>query len=103
MTDMVERVARALCPTSWANLDKGLARPGDDAVRDRSLELARAAIEAMNPPTEEMLDAAHEPARKAFIEFRDSNSIVSVICSESIWKAMLTAALVSQPPDRGGE
>lgn len=82
MTDMVERVARAI---AFADLDEqSRAVINMDAnmmyVADHYVELARAAIEAMREPTDEMLWAARA------VRYADEGSM-------EIWNGMIDAAL----------
>lgn len=88
-SEMVERVARAI---AWAELpDYAKAVTTQDGMYvDPSYSLiARAAIEAMREPTDEMLIAGtpwyHDNWRKAHV--REDTSM------EAIWQAMLDAAL----------
>lgn len=67
MSEMIERVAKALGGGDWDSC------PND---RPRWREDARAAIEAMREPTEEMIEAANECEASW----------------KSIWPAMLDAA-----------
>ena len=70
MTDMIERVAKAINDTM---LQHGDYKPD---------ELARAAIEAIREPTEKMIDAGSKEQR---------NILSKPI--EGIWTAMIDAAL----------
>lgn len=85
MSEMVERVARAIEPYAWGN-------KGFNIRREVSMDLARSAIEAMRKPTEEMYQAAW-------------NAEVSCSYTESAhaWDAMIDAALKTQDQsDKGG-
>ncbi len=58
MSEMLERVARAICCPEGCSGDTGSGKPCDIAREDRtSMEQARSAIEAMRQPTEEMMAA----------------------------------------------
>jgi len=95
MTDMIERVARAMCRNR--GLDPDEATSGEGRVfagggsefivhRRRWAEHsgdARAAIEAMREPTGEMLDAGDAACAGA---------------NERVWPAMIDAALAEPPP-----
>lgn len=84
--DMVERVARAMDAAEdkyWA------AFPVDYPMTDESVPmevLARAAIEAMREPTEEMLLGGFEADTESGFGAR------------SVWAAMIDAALTSSSP-----
>jgi hypothetical protein len=94
--DMVERVARAMAPAFadacryWCEglLWTACTRKAECACRYHAFEAARAAIEAMRVPTEEMIFAAYkasdDPYERAFPEFE--------------WRAMIDAALTSSEP-----
>lgn len=65
MGEMIERVARAIDPVLWKNLDRAISEgwPTDIVAMARfattdSCLRARAAIEAMREPTVAMLDVA---------------------------------------------
>ena len=71
MTNMVGRVARAIDPEEWATQD-GLAKyspdlwasPVEAERREGLTNRARAAVEAMLEPTEEMIQAAWTATQK---------------------------------------
>ena len=97
MNEMVERVARAMV----ANLQSDDQRPGlimpsdplDCMMIDGSvnmLSLARAAIAAMQEPTEAMLTAGD-----LAVGYNDYDGAVG-----ACWKAMLAAALAESLPNR---
>lgn len=66
VTEVIERMARAMEPLAWAAL--GVCDTKVFTVkRDASLSKARAALEALLDPTEEMLDG---PARAVLIADR---------------------------------
>jgi hypothetical protein len=84
---MVERVARAIHPSvweddnpSWAHLEGPLRADFIALKRRRSLQRARAAIEAMREPTTAMHD------RAAAVINRDGSM-------DKAWKAAIAAAL----------
>ena len=77
MSEMVERVARAIAPDVWINFDAfcRLKEYKIDEVEDRkrtseaiklSIKRARAAIEAMREPTEAMLTAGSMRTGEAY-------------------------------------
>jgi hypothetical protein len=72
MSEMVERVARALCRS------KSAAQPGGWIERHINenwpvfMDDARTAIEAMREPTEAMLTAAHVHGKNHAIEMRQA-------------------------------
>lgn len=80
MTDMIERVARAIVDT-WAAGAVGVEGGGwdaqDDFGKDAARKCARAAIAAMREPTDEMKQAG----------FWDGNATLST------YRAMIDAAL----------
>jgi hypothetical protein len=86
--EMIERVARALSPVSWAALDNGSSKPGDhhQVYRDHSLVLATAALAAMREPTEAMIRQGIQHGT-----------------AENVWKAMIGTTLKSQSPETAGE
>src|SRR5690242_9769415 len=59
--NMVERVARAIDPETWAHIDRFQTKSGDPddlpIARSRSLDQARAAIAVLRDPTQEMIVA----------------------------------------------
>lgn len=58
MSEMVERVARALCPDAWLVSESGLhALVCWDTEQERARHKARAAIAAMREPTDAMVEA----------------------------------------------
>lgn len=85
--EMIERVADAIRDALPVNVEFT-----DEYMRKEVLRAARAAIEAMREPTEEMLDA---PSRdKIMTELFNENG--SVIADEGLaygWSAMIDAAL----------
>lgn len=100
MTDMVERVAKAIyeregyvyCddagmfqPVAWDKLDSDDCQVSRDGYR----RMARAAIAAMREPTEEMLEAFHRDAH-----FEPENG-VQIKCTtvDDAYRAMIDAAL----------
>lgn len=90
MSEMVERVAKAICEASG----------GDDGVYRAE---AVAAIEAMRVPTEAMIDGADDAFHAALRKHREYNeragispgAFASSPFSEAIWPAMIDAALSS--------
>lgn len=89
MTEMIERVAAAIYAVQ-PHLNTGKPVPWLELIgplREKSIELARAAIEAMREPTEEMMDAGEsaDPTPE-----RDTNAI-------RVWGRMIDAALTSPP------
>jgi hypothetical protein len=74
MSEMVERVARAIEPEAWD--PDGFDRLPRPMKRARSLQRARAAIRAMRAPTTEMRMAAQPYPKR-----------------ESAWRAMIDEAL----------
>lgn len=80
MSEMVERVARAISPKTWDDpVCGGLAK-----------EAARAAIEAMREPTEAMMKAG-EACDEMWDEFTATPKHAA--SCEVHWQAMITAAL----------
>ena len=75
VSEMVERVARAIVAKMGAQT--GREPPGDAAMSKTACDVARAAIEAMREPTEEMVTAP---------------GVVAWDFGE-IWRVMIDAAL----------
>jgi len=97
MSSMIERVAIALEPKCRA-FGKG------DMPMQVAREFARSAIEAMREPTDAMEDAADEPVHEELKkqgQFSIKNygklAFASYPFSNSVWKAMIDAALKEQP------
>ena len=92
MTDMIERVARAIVDT-WAAGAVGVEGGGwdaqDDFGKDAARKCARTAIAAMREPTDEMLDAG-SAAHPAGGYVRET-LLTDII--EAEWRAMVDAAL----------
>ena len=98
MSEMVERIARALNPTAWHAIDlakkqaeKNARECGWDtelAVRhlsagtDQSILMAMTVLEAMKEPTDEMYDALSATG----ILWRDNTA-------KGVWKVMIESAL----------
>ena len=77
MSEMVERVARAICKQRTG------IRSGYETFSQNDIELARAAIEAMREPTSEIIKAHHVvPDDTDFTDRAARN-----------WSAMIDAAL----------
>jgi len=111
MSEMVERVARAICVAHGVNPDA--PTPVFETFRDsfggfaamqtgrtepswhREKKAARAAIEAMREPTEEMLAAG---------QWTISDNLTVSVCVENnrkareIWQSMIDAALPPHKP-----
>ena len=105
MTEMVERVARALDPKAWKPENMVPTKAITSAMHTRrqsSCISARAAIEAMREPTEVMMDVTGKSTTLNGTEF--------TFCGEDLvrngmWQAMIDAALngnviVFDPIDR---
>ncbi len=101
--DMVERVARAIAKAH--RLDTG-EFVGADGARHHVepwrdfIDHARAAIEAMREPTEAMKRAGDDVQTVSEIE---NVSVPSLIESEDVWGAMITAALKQAAEEATGE
>lgn len=81
MSEMVERVARAICKARFSNGGNADDDGWDDApekFKDEYLAEARAVIEAMREPTNAMMLAAHQLEHPVF---------------DDIWETMIDAAL----------
>jgi hypothetical protein len=62
MSEMVERVAKAIADAAGSDFDRLPATHGPGhGLRNMYLRMARAAIEAMKGPTEEMCVAGSQP------------------------------------------
>lgn len=55
--EMIERVAKAIAPNCWEQLGRTSDSLANSSRRKASIKHAKAAIQAMREPTEEMLDA----------------------------------------------
>lgn len=84
MSEMVERVAKAADEV----LRDFLKYPDDGALRDATLLIARAAIEAMREPTESMLRGVGD----------GEIVLASTESPASVWSAMIDAALTPPAP-----
>jgi hypothetical protein len=95
MSEMVERVTKAVRNAREMSLcglcDRGYRR----LTRCSCEEIARAVIEAMREPTERMLDSG------ACYEDQDHRFIAEGDISRDIWRAMIDSAL--QPATDTGE
>jgi hypothetical protein len=96
MSEMVERVAKAICVSEGA-VDPDGSFEGV-AHWERYAAEARAAIEAMREPTEQQVAAGIVQARECTDNWTAAGSCVA----EHVWAAMISAAL-STPDRMGGE
>ena len=88
-TDMIERVARAICCPDGCDGDTGSGKPCDIRREDStSMTQARAAIEAMREPTPEMRINGGIAWVNAL---PDSETYVDT--ADACWKAMINEAL----------
>jgi len=85
MSEIVERVARALAPVAWAALGTGDTL-ANQSRRTASLRHARAAIAAMREPDSRMIEAGWINARDVDGNPSDDNAV-------ACWEAMIDAAL----------
>lgn len=88
MSEMVERVARAIY------YGPGVAEwhpELPDHIKERARRDARAAIQAMRTPTEEMLEIGNTEDQLSFSSEPGEGRADNVI--EDVWKAMIDAAL----------
>lgn len=83
MSEMVERVARAICATipGTGNVDEHFSPPNRAAAQEW-YKIARAAIEAMREPTPEMYDAVSDSGKM----WRETNSA-------EVYRTMIAGAL----------
>ena len=82
MTEMRERIARAISPLWWNEEDrKGLGSTTISSGKFMASQTAKAVLKAMLEPTDEMLMGAYAATRSPTPNSRD------------IWQAMITAAL----------
>lgn len=111
MSEMIERVARAMCIADGFDPDKDFGYYTSGVMPDphvaqwtRYTQKARAAIEAMQEPDSVMLDAGYDISHA-----RDGAIAYALVFK--IWRAMGKAALRDQvivnappppPPDTGG-
>lgn len=87
MSGMIERVARAIALASLDPETREAVDPDRWEVADSYHDLARAAIEAMREPTENMLDFG------ACYEDQDHDIFDEGDISRDVWRAMIDAAL----------
>lgn len=100
MSEMIERVARALCAADDLNWEEQ-ADPQTSGSGDNNqaayLHAARAAIEAMRDPTDAMIAAGIAQANIC----TDDQTASAACVPEHAWPAMIDAALaVSESTDR---
>ena len=86
MTSMVERVARAIAEAEGFHLPNDMSLPYAEGSRiGKSMAKARAAIEAMREPTDDMREAFHKDLG-AWLNH-------AIEDDDHLWKAMIDAAL----------
>ena len=99
MSDMIERVARAICKRQTG------IRSGYETFSQNDIELARAAIEAMREPTKTML-AATVPFPEHLVFQRDAPDYEKRMAAATLadrmgvrsdWQTMIDAALSRSP------
>ena len=88
MSDMVERVAKAIEATMFADHEL----PCDAELHEKYCGTARAAISAMREPTEEMLSHGDSSIPRAEADKDGHRMMGREVCLEA-WKAMIDAAL----------
>jgi len=103
MSEMVERVARAICAANESEVSGRQASPDDVPVSGRGAgqplwklyePLARAAIAAMREPTEAMLKAGKVPTREISLGNGTTATGFGLWGGErSSWQAMIDKAL----------
>lgn len=93
MTDMVERVARAICE-QWSGSQNDI--PLHDGQRILAFSFARAAIAAMREPTLEMIHAGCTD--DAFMA-QDDVPPSGHFSPKPVWQAMIDAALKAGESD----
>lgn len=100
MMDMVERVARAMKPTTAKLVDRLISMGADqsEAIALLPLPEARAAIEAMREPTEAMLKAGASVEVPRGHGGDDWNEEIGDYEAESAYTAMIDAALTKKSP-----
>lgn len=89
MTSMIERVARAIDPCAWDVMTHDDGCPDCRAAREQARGRARAAIEAMREPTEEMVRMGMTALPNSTPGRHQKTGWV--------WDAMIDAALKEQP------
>ena len=102
MSEMIERVARAIRPEAFEPITEGARTAGMteflEKCRERGVEQAlkraRAAIEAMREPTEAMVASGESAASFGIGKPKDDDAIPRV------WRWMIDAALSNS---KGGE
>ena len=89
MTEMIERVAKAVLPFSEFNSQDDWA---DTEAQDWCRSVARAAIEAMRDPTVEMVSDGDDVAeRECYV--RDDMAVWSFEASAAVWRSMIDKSL----------
>jgi len=105
MSEMVERIARALCELEFgkwdaADFNETLSGCDPDEQRDAYREQAIAAIKAMREPTEHMLDKGSEAGWEC-VEFSpEPGEGIDGYNMEPAWYAMIDAALPTPEKDK---
>jgi hypothetical protein len=115
MSEMIERVSRAVFPNEWLALDRGdIWKHVVDDVRADLLNRGRAAIEAMREPDMSMLHAALEMNRampeprplRVTNEYHDAGLVFGVMIDAALQaevsrpqSAQLGPGMIPQPPE----
>lgn len=89
---MIERVARAMCADDSPHNDWD-SRDMSDFTRDAWRKMAKAAIEAMREPTDEMIAAGEAEFFEHLPEARDW----TLSYTKTAYEAMIDAALKDSP------
>lgn len=88
MSEMVERVARALDPEAFGHDFPVMAAKHYEVRRSISMKRARAAIEAMREPTEAMVKAVYDQADPGFCDEPGEST-----SPRDAWQQMIDEAL----------
>lgn len=104
-TEMVERVARAMCEddgANWNASDFGDTANGEEPEDQREywLAKARAAIEAMRQPTDAMQVAGGLKCESILFEDNDEGTGVIFKDMGIVFMTMIDAALLPAPTDK---
>lgn len=96
MTEMEERVARALDPVAFGRHDPSRLPAYYEGMQRDALIMARAAIRAMREPTDEMETAGFVAGNEADDPHEPGNHAVT---AKPVWQAMIDAASPKEHSD----
>ena len=97
MSEMIERVARAIALAALDDETRSVVDPENWPVAESYCDMARAAIEAMREPTEAMIDAGVNAKRQNVDVYFDGATVPRKNVERVIYKDMIDAALSEKP------